>query len=74
MLGIDSARSCINGERPARPSRTVSWHLTAIPDVERTEVPGGLGVCRSTAAARGTAGPIPVTGIKTRQKGESRDT
>lgn len=74
MLGIDSARNCINGARPERPSRAVSWRRTAMRDVERTEVPGGLGVCRSTAAARGTAGPIPVTGIKTRQKGESRDT
>ena len=41
MLGTDSARSCINGQRPARPSRAVSWHLTAIRDVERTEIRGG---------------------------------
>ena len=41
MLGTDSARSCINGQRLARPSHTVSWHLTAIRDVERTEIRGG---------------------------------
>ena len=73
MLGIDSARSRIDGERQARPSRSVSWHRTGIPDVERAEIRGG-GECRGMAAASGTARPIPVTGIKTRQKGESRGT
>ena len=73
MLGIDSARSCIDGQRPARPSRAVSWHRTGIPDVERAEIRGG-GECRGTAAASGTARPIPVTKIKRRQRGASRDT
>lgn len=56
MLGIDSAGSCINGERLARPIRAVTWHLTAMRDVKRTEIRGGWGSVvgrRLPAAPRG---------------------
>lgn len=72
MLAIESVKGCINSERLAMTTPTVSRHLTAGLDFERPEVRGESGGCRGTPVTIGTIQLIEGIGIRTRQAGESR--
>ena len=73
MLGIDSARNCINGARPERPSRAVSWRRTAMRDVERTEVRGGWMSAEARRLPETPHGQFQRPGSR-RDRRESRET